>query len=194
MKKTLLIACSSSLFILGTANATDVGIGASINTTEETSSYSISVPIRTSALLIEPDISFWSQESDSTNNITGAETGMNYSYTGIGVGLFARIPLTGAMDAYAGGRLGYFNIQSDYDYGVAGTLTRETSGYSVGPAVGLGYAVNDSFSVSVQTGLYFNSGTDDEESVSTTGVVTSSTSDNIENTSTISQIYLRMFF
>ncbi|MDH5632611.1 MAG: porin family protein [Gammaproteobacteria bacterium] len=193
MKKTLLIACSSLLMVIGTAHAVDVGIGASVNTGEEASSYSISVPIRTSALLIEPDIMISSYTSDSTDNITGITSDQSNSYTSIGVGLFARIPLTGVMGAYAGGRLGYINSESESNY-ITSSNTRESSGYSVGPAVGLSYAVNDSFNVSVQTGLYYHSVTEDVETVSSAGVVVGSSSTDREYTNTISQIYLRMFF
>jgi len=130
------------------------GLGAGISS--ETSS--ISVPIRTGNLLIEPELSYFSTE---------VEDSYDYSELGLGVGVYLMSSVAPSVELALGGRGGITSSNYEPDVGT----DSEGSGFFFGPVVGGEYFFNKHFSAGVDAAVIYatstyESGTFEEDSSS----------------------------
>ena len=133
------------------------GLGAGISS--ETSS--ISVPIRTGNLLIEPELSYYSTE------VEGDFGDYDYSELGLGVGVYLMSSVAPSVELALGGRGGITSSNYEPDVGT----DSEESGFFFGPVVGGEYFFNKHFSAGIDAAVIYatstyESGTFEEDSSS----------------------------
>ena len=130
------------------------GLGAGISS--ETSS--ISVPIRTGNLLIEPELSYYSVEVEDSYDQSGL---------GLGVGVYLMSSVAPSVELALGGRGGITSSNYEPDVGT----DSEESGFFFGPVVGGEYFFNKHFSAGIDAAVIYatstyESGTFEEDSSS----------------------------
>lgn len=158
------------VFTAPLAAAVDVGLGVSLNNNGGGSGgYGVSMPLRFGNFTVEPELSFYDYQEDTTYPLS---PGNNNSYESqeytLETGVYWRQQVIPAVEMYVGGRVGYVNYESSSTYPLSpgSNNSYETSGFYLGPTLGAEYFFNKHFSLGLDVSLMFESTTRDRTSSS----------------------------
>jgi len=164
--------------------ALDCGLGIAIG--NDAYIRTISVPIKTEHMLVEPFGEYYRYESE---NQYWKENTTNY---GVGCGVFYKKPMRPTLDLLIGGRVAIYQQTANYDPKSSSSVenTSTSLGYTISPSLGSDWSVNEFVSVGIECGIRFN------RYVSTIDYDNSSARDDQKGNSTQfdSKVWLRVYF
>jgi hypothetical protein len=142
------------------AGAMDIGLGANLNT--DGSGYGgwgFSVPMRFGNIMVEPSVEY--DNYKSTDTYYGGTSLYQYErkYYTVDTGIYWIKSIVPMLDAYIGGRVGFYSGEGSGYSTCCGTDQYRYHGVYVGPTIGAEYFFNKHFSAGLDVSLLFSSET-----------------------------------
>ena len=197
MKTTLSILALLSLATnQSQAEGTTIGIGAAVN-----SDLTIYLPITTENLLIEPTLSLYSSDSESTSSSSTSNISQssNYKTLVIGLGVFKHSKVIDKTYIYFGARFGYIETERDNSYNVTISTSSvsegKEDGYFVAPTIGAEYFLTNNFSMGIDLSINYSKTEGSDKSTYTGTTITNDTSETKSTTyNTEAEVIVRYHF